>query len=1074
MDEKTVYLLEFRSDTSVLAQTTRALSDVERKFSLLEDSLKKGYTQMSSANERFVQKTVNGSEVFQRVTKTYIDSVGKISSVMATFNAQGQLTSFDTSGLSKFDSVSTSVIRQAQVMNAEFGKYIPVSESVVHQAQAMNDQFNKGALSLKEVQGQTKGTVISLGNYWDAMKRVAIVVPVWATTRLVMQSFTNTLRDGVKFLIDWETKMAEIRIVGKGTADEYANLSRNMLRTASTIGVASSQVAEGAKLLAQAGFEISAISPVLETVTKLSVLTGRSVSDAVEDVISLMKNYKIEAQDTSVIIDKLVATELNHAVTTKDLVEALRLVAPVATQANISLEKMLGIITASVVATRRSGSEVARSWNFILTRMATVAQDAIQSIAKIPIYVDATGKAVTNNTGSLRSMGDVLDELAISWSTLDTVQKDTLAKQIAGTRQIAVFKSAMQQWREGIDATIESMDSFGKGQKALAILLETTKSKTEQLKGTWQGLIQDTIDTGLIKDGIGLLKDFANTLSIINSLRAGTVDSVGAQKALTESFKEQNNIMVQRKELLMSAQQLSASLISLEQFRNRLVGEGVGLEDKRVKSIDAIANQIAGTLASKGVAGFGDLLKTPVEEWVTFLKSKEPEIQEALLSQNAVTNVTRRLQVIKSAQADLVTSIKSTGSQAIPIFGTPVGIDTTIEQLQKLRDNYSRLSEQGKKADIFGNKNTSDKQLKDLERLIGLIDVLITKKQEDAKFNIDVEVSKEKENIKLQQEKIDLQVQQKEVTQETLAGIEALAKKGFTQLEIEKQKLDYYLKQKNTLADAEEDEVKKLKNSISKLQKEKEYSDLLVKEQDLEKDMERSGQSQLQIAIQHLAYLKQINSGKQVQQDQERKIFNLQKDYISSLKTDYLGFLIDADRIRGVNTITSLENQIRLEKDATKQLQLQLELKKEQLKASQGQAEFTDREIKLYEIAQKNGIKTAQTIADLFKDGISLDEISGLSKKEQAVFGTNFADVQKNLQLQQFFKENTGLQAPTSRETSAAITQANFGVKVGDINVKVDVNSAELKQKMLDELGRALDKPSSDIVSKIKRIVLNT
>jgi hypothetical protein len=63
-----------------------------------------------------------------------------------------------------------------------------------------------------------------MNDFFKAMKRALIVAPVWMLTRNAMMAVFNTISENVKFLIELETAMTRIKIVGKGTEEEYKHL----------------------------------------------------------------------------------------------------------------------------------------------------------------------------------------------------------------------------------------------------------------------------------------------------------------------------------------------------------------------------------------------------------------------------------------------------------------------------------------------------------------------------------------------------------------------------------------------------------------------------------------------------------------------------------------------------------------------------------------------------------------------------------------------------------------------------------------------------------------------------------
>jgi TP901 family phage tail tape measure protein len=224
------------------------------------------------------------------------------------------------------------------------------------------------------------------------------------------------------------------------------------------------------------------------------MITGRSMSDSVEDITAVMTSFGMTARDTGRILDSLVAIDLRFAITTDVMVAAIRKAGPVAAQMNISFERLLGVITATHLATRASGGEIGNAWKTIFTRMSTTAVDAIQSIGQIPIYLNDLKQPTKENTGTFRDWSDVIDDLANKLPKLNESSQAQLTAQIAGVRQVTKLIAMFRQYQVALDATTEAQLGYGKGQEAVNILLETTEVKLKKVQNAWAVLMNTILN----------------------------------------------------------------------------------------------------------------------------------------------------------------------------------------------------------------------------------------------------------------------------------------------------------------------------------------------------------------------------------------------------------------------------------------------------------------------------------------------------------------------------------------------------------------------------------------------------
>lgn len=92
---------------------------------------------------------------------------------------------------------------------------------------------------------------------------------------------------------------------------------------AKKVGRSTTEVAEAANDWLRAGYEGSEAVTLVENSMQLSTLGMINSADATEYLISMLKGWKLEVQDVSRIVDKLVAVDMSAAISAGDLATAL-------------------------------------------------------------------------------------------------------------------------------------------------------------------------------------------------------------------------------------------------------------------------------------------------------------------------------------------------------------------------------------------------------------------------------------------------------------------------------------------------------------------------------------------------------------------------------------------------------------------------------------------------------------------------------------------------------------------------------------------------------------------------------
>jgi len=166
----------------------------------------------------------------------------------------------------------------------------------------MSDGTQRVSGSFKQATTATEGFVAGIGRL---LKRAVGTVLVWTALRTGMQLFNRAMKSSVKFLIEWEYQLAQVAIVGNTTTEQLSALSGALIQVGKDFGVSYKDLGEASKLWRQQGRAMEEIIPLMRTTAKLSLLTGQTTSESVENLTAVLKAYRIEAKDSINIIDSM-------------------------------------------------------------------------------------------------------------------------------------------------------------------------------------------------------------------------------------------------------------------------------------------------------------------------------------------------------------------------------------------------------------------------------------------------------------------------------------------------------------------------------------------------------------------------------------------------------------------------------------------------------------------------------------------------------------------------------------------------------------------------------------------------
>jgi TP901 family phage tail tape measure protein len=583
-------------------------------------------------------------------------------------------------------------------------------------------QAGKVSGAVAKIGEEAKKGVGPMGDLEKAMRRAVIVAPVWLALRAAMMGVLQLVKDQVKFLIDLENAMTRIKIVGKGTTEEFANLKDSLIALSIAYGTSATDSLEAAKTFSQQGRTVIETLKLTQVAMIGAQVLGENVKTTVDNMTAAMNAFNISADESTTIVDKWINVEKNFAVTSKDLAEATKVAGATANQMGVSISEFLGDVTAIIEVTRKSGSEAARGLSFVYARLYTTAQKTISQISKIKFYLDEQKKATNELTGVLRPASDILGELAVKWETLTKEEKLQIATSLGSKRQMVTVNALLQNYNRSIDARIKALTSAGEAEKAFNLIQDTTSFKLKQVTSSWNSLTNALGDTSIFKDALDVMKNFLTNLTYLIDAEKGY------RAAISGTITQQI-----------------------------LAAEAEGSRVANLKEVIALRDKLLGQPPSDVTTKRIELLNEAIKE----ISTTQPNIQIALASGD-----TGQLdKAIKAAQDDVLKSvvtlrvrlqflpqIREAEKEAESLISNVTGSREVFQQkILRLQNKQTEEIEKQYKAALVQREIEAGK-LSDLEDEEEILAELTDKEKEGLKiaqqislFNIQNKDSKEKQ-----------------------------------------------------------------------------------------------------------------------------------------------------------------------------------------------------------------------------------------------------------------------------------------------------------------------------------------
>ena len=350
---------------------------------------------------------------------------------------------------------------------------------------------------------------------------------VYFSAATVFMRIRSSLRNMYENVKEVDNAMTSLKRVTKETHSTYQGFLDDSIVRAKKLGATLSDTISATADFTRLGYSIKEA-----TALSTSALTYQQVGDEVEDIntatssiVSTMKAFGIQAQDSMMIVDRFNEVANNFSITAGGIGEALQNSASSLSAANNTLEESLGLIIA--------GNDVVQNPNEVGTALKTLTmrlRNAKADLSELGEDTDGMADSVSKLRGQIKALSGVdimsskdefkstyqiLQELSKVWGTLTDVNQASLTELIAGKRQGNLMSSIMKNFQDAESVVRVANRSAGSAETEHEKKLQSINGKLSILQSTYQELSDTVMEDGLVKNAI---KQLTNLLEIINRL----------------------------------------------------------------------------------------------------------------------------------------------------------------------------------------------------------------------------------------------------------------------------------------------------------------------------------------------------------------------------------------------------------------------------------------------------------------------------------------------------------------------------------------------------------------------------
>lgn len=473
----------------------------------------------------------------------------------------------------------------------------------------------------------------------------------------LVSALEQAARAGYEAVKSTEDSMVEISRVLDTTASETETLRGSLFELGNEYGRSFEDVSDVALRFAQAGYDMN------DTISNTkALLLGMNTaeldaSSGTTELIGIMSQWGMQADELVTIIDKLNYTADNNAVTTQDLADALLKASSMAKTAGMSFDDTVGVLTAMKVASGAAGKEVGNAFKSIIAYIQRPESLKLFDNMGIDVFADEV-------TGELLPMMTILENMTNKWNSSQEEMVETLVNS----------GDAAQLMSEEFAIATGSLDEYTQYQEAAAAA--TDKANDAEARAQAQAA------AGVFRRNyyISLMENFANAVEISNDL----VNAEG------HSMEENSRYM---ETLTAKTEQLIVALTELA-----VAAADSGMLDLAKQAIDTATAFVKWTTESKNLfpilASISGLIITIKSQK---LASEIQAIGGAFGNAvNAIRGVETAAAGATTAAAGLSGALGAIGLVTTVIFGVVTAVNAYKQSMEEARQETIETAEKEK------------------------------------------------------------------------------------------------------------------------------------------------------------------------------------------------------------------------------------------------------------------------------------------------------------------------------------------------------------------------------------------
>ena len=225
----------------------------------------------------------------------------------------------------------------------------------------------------------------------------------------------SSLQTAYGYAQDLDKSLNSIRIVSGQTVEQMAAFAEQANRSAQALSTSTLAYTDAALIFYQQGLSGDAVNERVDTVLKLSNVTGDSAEQVSSYMTAIWNNFYDGSQSLESFADKITALGAATASSSAEIAAGLQQFAAIGNTVGLSYDYAATALATIVAQTRQSESSVGNGLRTVFARLSSLKQGGTDEdgtdLTKYTKALAEYGVNVKDQNGELKEMDQILDEI---------------------------------------------------------------------------------------------------------------------------------------------------------------------------------------------------------------------------------------------------------------------------------------------------------------------------------------------------------------------------------------------------------------------------------------------------------------------------------------------------------------------------------------------------------------------------------------------------------------------------------------------------------------------------------------